>query len=192
MTPRAVLTAGTLLGRFVLALVFAISAVGKISAPGLFRTMVEEYHVLPHVLVTPFAYGLPWIEALLALYLILGLFLRFAGTATALLLIMFIGALAIQIARGTVAHGCGCLPAGGPLASLPMVEWLAGGATIGAFDIIRDIVFLGFAVLVAVGDHTTLSLDGWRTAGIHAQDDDDDLEDGGDTDRLPVLRGGKI
>ena len=191
MNSRALLTGGTLVSRFFLALIFAVSAAGKITAPGLFRTMVEEYHVLPQVLITPFAYGLPWIEALLALYLIVGLFLRFAGVATAVLLLIFIVALGIQIARGTVAHGCGCLPAGGPLSSLPMVQWLAGGATIGLFDIARDIVFMGLAALVVVGDHDTLSLDGWRKGGSSHAEDEDWLDEG-DAERVPLLKGEKI
>src|SRR5579859_2433713 len=172
MNPRTLLTGGTLLARFILGLVFAISAAGKITAPGLFRTTVENYHMLPQAVLSPFAYGLPYVEALLAVYLLLGLFLRFAGMATAAFLLVFTVALGVQIVRGNVNLNCGCLPSGGPLASLPLVQWLAGGATIGWFDVCRDMVFLALAVLVALGDHTTLSLDGWRRAGIDDEDDD--------------------
>src|SRR5437016_5463080 len=150
MPPSRVLTIATLLGRFLLALVFGLSAAGKLTAPGLFRATVEGYHMLPSALVAPFAVALPWIEALAALYLLLGLFLRVAALATGGLLIVFIVALGVQIARGTVSGGCGCLPTSGPLGSLPAVQWLAGGATISLFDVARDVVFLALAALVVV------------------------------------------
>ncbi len=80
MTGRSLLTTGTLLARLVLGLVFALSALGKITAGlGSFNTVVYNYHLLPYDLVKPFSYTLPWIEALVAIYLLVGIFLR--GTA---------------------------------------------------------------------------------------------------------------
>ena len=165
--------------RLVLAAVFALSAIAKLTAPGFFHDSVAAYHLLPTGLVGPFAQALPWVEALIALYLLIGLFLRPTAVATAVLLLVFIVALSISLARGNTAHGCGCLPSTGPLGSLPFVAWLAGGATITPFDVVRDLVFLGLAGIVFWWDRFTLSLDGllFRPSGGYDGDPaDDELE----------------
>jgi uncharacterized membrane protein YphA (DoxX/SURF4 family) len=194
MIPRYMLTFGTLAARLVLVLVFGLSAAGKITTGlGNFSTVVYNYHLLPYDLVKPFAYALPWIEALVALYLLVGLFLRATAAVAAGLLVMFTGALAIELARGNVNFNCGCLPTTGPLANLPLVAWLTGGATIGAFDIVRDLIFLALAVLIMVGDQRTLSLDGWRTRGqVMGEDEggDDDVMDDEAGEPTPRVRGG--
>jgi uncharacterized membrane protein YphA (DoxX/SURF4 family) len=168
-------TGVTLVARLVLGAVFALAALAKITAPGLFRQDVAAYHLLPPAVVGPFALALPWIEALLALYLLVGLFLRPAAVATAALLLVFTGALAISLARGATAHGCGCLPTSGPLGSLPLVTWLAGGTTISAFDVVRDLVFVALSAAIYWGDRDTLSLDGllFGAAPDHRPDDED-------------------
>lgn len=140
-----------LIARLVLGLVFALSALSKITAPGPFRASVAAYHLLPPALVGPFALALPWIEALLALYVLIGLFLRPTAIVMAALLALFTGALALSLASGNTAHGCGCLPASGPLSTLPLVTWLAGGATITAFDVARDLVFILLALAIFLG-----------------------------------------
>jgi hypothetical protein len=71
------------------------------------------------------------------------------------------------------------LPSSGPLGSLPLVAWLAGGATITPFDVVRDLVFLGLAGIVFWWDRFTLSLDGllFRPSGGYDGDHaDDELE----------------
>ena len=172
-------TAATLLARLVLALVFGLAAASKITAPGPFRSDVQSYHLLPAGLVGPFALAVPWIEALITLYLVIGLFLRPTAVVTALLLCVFTGALAISVANGNTSHSCGCLPTSGPLGSLPLVTWLAGGSTIGLFDVLRDVVFIGLTAVIFWGDRQTLSLDGLlfgRASGITEPDLDMDTD----------------
>jgi hypothetical protein len=169
-----------------LALVFGLSAAGKITAGlGTFNTVVYNYHLLPYALVKPFAYTLPWIEALVALYLLVGLFLPTTAVVTGALLVMFTGALGIEISRGNTSFNCGCLPTTGPLASLPGVAWLTGGNTIGTFDVVRDLIFIALAVVIFFGDHRALSLDGWRARG---QSTDDALDEG----RAPLTPSGGL
>jgi uncharacterized membrane protein YphA (DoxX/SURF4 family) len=147
--------------RIVLALVFGLSALSKLAAPGLFEQDVFSYHLLPAALVGPFAFALPWLEAMLAVYLLLGLFTRPTAVATAALLVMFMGALAISLANGNTAHSCGCMNPDGPLGSLPVVQWLSGGASITPFDLVRDAVLLALAGVVFWGDGRFWSVDGW-------------------------------
>lgn len=159
MIPNTLRKAAVLAARLVLGAVFALSAAAKISAPGLFRADVAAYHMLPPALVSPFATALPWIEALLALYIVIGLFPRPTALAAAALLLLFTGVLIVSLARGDTTHSCGCLPTSGLLGSLPLVTWLAGGATITPFDVARDVVFVGLAALIYWGDQQTLSVD---------------------------------
>lgn len=173
-------TALTLLARLLLGVIFAISAISKITAPGAFRADVAAYHLLPPGLVGPFATALPWIEALVALYLLAGLFLRATAVATALLLVVFSGALAIALAQGNTAHNCGCF---GEAGSSPLIAWLAGGSTITPFDVARDLVLILLAAAIYWGDRFTLSLDGILFHPVVAPegdidaDDDDDMMD---------------
>ncbi len=174
-------TGATLAARLLLGIVFALSALTKITAPGIFRSGVASYGLLPPALVGPFAAALPWIEALVALYLFAGLFLRVTAVVTALLLVMFTGALAISLVHGNTGHSCGCLPTSGPLGSLPLVTWLAGGATITPFDVVRDLIFILLAAVIFRGDRATLSLDGLLFKPAPIDDGDDADEEADDT-----------
>jgi len=166
----------TLVARLLLGLVFALSAITKITAPGAFHDSVAAYHLLPHSLITPFATALPWIEALVAIYLLIGLFLRPTAIVTAALLIMFTDAIAISLARGNTGHGCGCFGDSG-IGSLAPVQWLAGGATITPFDVVRDLIFIALAAVVYWGDRYTLSVEGLLFKPVLPLDDETDYDD---------------
>ncbi len=169
----------TLVARLLLGLVFALSAITKITAPGAFHDSVAAYHLLPHQVITPFATALPWIEALVAIYLLVGLFLRPAAIVTAALLIMFTGAIAISLVRGNTGHGCGCFGDSG-IGSLAPVQWLAGGVTITPFDVVRDLVFLALTAVIYWGDRHTLSLEGLLFKPALPLDDETDHDDDND------------
>ncbi len=145
--------------RIALGIIFGLSAVTKLSAPGIFQADVSAYHLLPAGLVGPFALALPWIEAMLALYLLVGLLLRPAAVVTGGLLLFFTAALTLNLLAGNTAHGCGCLQVSGLLATIPILTWLFGGQTIGVFDVVRDLVLTGLAGVVYLGDCSALSLD---------------------------------
>ena len=74
---------------------------------------VSAYDVLPDSLVKPVATLLPWVEIVVGVLLILGLFTRFAGLATMGLMGAFIVGLAQAKARG-LKISCGCFGTGGP------------------------------------------------------------------------------
>ena len=166
----------TLIARLLLGLVFALSAITKITAPGAFHDSVAAYHLLPHGVITPFATALPWIEALVAIYLFAGLFLRPTAIVTAALLVLFTGAIAISLARGNTGHGCGCFGDSG-IGSLAPVQWLAGGATITPFDVVRDLIFIALAAIVYWGDRYTLSVEGLLFKPALPLDDEMDYDD---------------
>jgi uncharacterized membrane protein YphA (DoxX/SURF4 family) len=87
---------------------------------------VDSYDVLPEDAVRILAAVLPWVEIGVAALLILGLFVRFAGLATAGLGVLFIAAMAQAKARG-LEIDCGCFGGGGP------------GQGVTWWDLIRDV-----------------------------------------------------
>jgi uncharacterized membrane protein YphA (DoxX/SURF4 family) len=98
---------------------------------------VDAYEVLPDGAVRIVAAVLPWIEVAVGLLLILGLFVRFAGLATAFLAGTFIVAMAQAKARG-LEIDCGCFGGGGR------------GDGVSWWDIARDVpILLGGLYLVS-------------------------------------------
>ncbi len=108
---------------------------------------VDGYDVLPERLVEPVAVLLPWVEIGVAALLILGLFVRFAGIATAVLSGVFIVGLVQAKVRG-LDISCGCFGGGG-----------VGGGGVTWWDIVRDIPILLGGIYLALRPHGPLQLD---------------------------------
>src|SRR5579872_4973191 len=127
--------------RLILGGIFLIAGLDKVLAPGVFADAVRSYHLLPASLVLPFAYLLPWLELLAAVYLLLGFMTRLAAGATGLMLLTFIVALGRALATGDTNHACGCFGTG----TNPVLAFLSGGDTITWWDLIRDLLLLGMS-----------------------------------------------
>ncbi len=72
-----------------------------------FHSQVTAYDVLPHALVGPFAYALPFVEIAIGVYLAIGLWIRPAAILACVLMVVFIVAQAQAWYRGLVLD-CGC------------------------------------------------------------------------------------
>ncbi|HYT78137.1 MAG TPA: DoxX family protein [Actinomycetota bacterium] len=107
---------------------------------------VDAYRLLPRALVTPVAAALPWVEISFGLFLLVGLFVRFAGAGTAVLTLAFVVALVQAKARG-LAIDCGCFGGGG------------AGAGVGWFDIVRDLPLLFGGLYLVLRPGQRLQLD---------------------------------
>ncbi len=86
---------------------FAAAAVPKILDPPAFAHMIYNYRLLPGSAVNAVALVLPWIEIWVAGALILGFWKRTAAGLAGVLLLVFIGALTVNLARGNPVN-CGC------------------------------------------------------------------------------------
>ena len=93
--------------RLVLGALFIYSAWPKIADPPGFAQMLSNYRLLPDAWVNPMALVLPWLEMVAGISLVAGIMRRGAALWIAVLLVVFIGALSINIARD-VAVDCGC------------------------------------------------------------------------------------
>lgn len=98
---RAVLCGG-------LGLLFLLAAAHKLRAPHVFAAQLTEYRLLPASASLPCAFALALAELALAALLWVPTFSRGAAIGTALLLALYAGAMAVNLARGRYAIDCGC------------------------------------------------------------------------------------
>jgi uncharacterized membrane protein YphA (DoxX/SURF4 family) len=96
-----------LLGRIALGAVFIVAAAPKIADPPGFAHMVSNYLLVPAPAVNFLALFLPWIEMLAGIALVTGLFGRTGARVSAALLVVFLLAIGINLARDHAVQ-CGC------------------------------------------------------------------------------------
>jgi len=108
-----------LIARLVLGGVFLYASVSKIFKPYHFAAAVQAYQLLPPTLVALTTVVIPWMEAVAAGALIIGWQPRSALLVLSALMVVFLAAIAITMARG-LDIDCGC----GLLVERP-VGWLA-------------------------------------------------------------------
>ncbi len=87
--------------------IFVAAAIPKIVDPPSFAHMIYNYRLVPGGAINGMALVLPWIELFSGLALILGAWKRTAAGIVGILLLLFIGALSINLARGNPVN-CGC------------------------------------------------------------------------------------
>ncbi|MFZ0243027.1 MAG: MauE/DoxX family redox-associated membrane protein [Desulfobacterales bacterium] len=103
----------------------------KIVDPQGFAAIIGNYHLLPAVLVNPFAILLPWIEVLCGILLIVGAWVDGSLLIVNALMVVFIAALLSTWVRG-IDVDCGCFSVA---TTRRRTDYLT--------DIIRDAAFLG-------------------------------------------------
>ena len=90
-----------------LGIFFVVAALPKIADPPSFAHMVYNYRIVPGALVNLMGLVMPWLELLCGLALILGIWTGAARTIIGAMLLTFILAISINLARGN-AIDCGC------------------------------------------------------------------------------------
>ena len=147
----------TLAARIAVGLIFVLAGVSKLVAPGTFSATLLAYNVLPVALLRPVSLILPWIEVVVGLYLLAGLFTRAAAWAAIVMLAVFMLAIGQAVLRGISLQDCGCF--GSITAAVPALQYVLGGSSLGPADIVRDAVYALLALLVALGPQTPYSVD---------------------------------
>ena len=127
--------------------VFVAGAIPKLSHPKRFVLTVLEYRVLPPALSWLYAWLVPPLEVLVSLLLLSGTAVRSAAAITALLLLSFITAVSINLARGREID-CGCL---GKVAH----------RKIGWGLLVEDGMLLGAAIVVTVLGRSWVAPEPW-------------------------------
>ncbi|HEX8918125.1 MAG TPA: MauE/DoxX family redox-associated membrane protein [Chloroflexota bacterium] len=158
MAVRTAWAPGLLLAaRLVVGAIFLLAGIDKVLSPGGFADSVRAFHLLPPALVLPFAFVIPWIELLVAVYLITGYLCRFAAAGTIALLAMFIFALGTALVSGDTNHACGCFGTSGD--ANRVLALLEGGSTIGWWDVIRDLIMIGMTIPLVLYGAGSVSVD---------------------------------
>jgi len=135
-------------GRLVLGAVFVVAGALKVPDPAAAVRAVRAYQLLPEPLVATVAFGMPVIEIAIGLALVVGVFVRTAAIASAVLLVVFIAAVSSAWARG-LQIDCGCFGNGGQVAA---------GQTAYPAEIIRDVALLLVALALARWPRSRLAL----------------------------------
>ncbi|HEY2105855.1 MAG TPA: MauE/DoxX family redox-associated membrane protein [Candidatus Binataceae bacterium] len=134
----------------------AASAAMKFADVGQFAAAVENYRILPAMLVGPAAWGIPALEVLAAIGLLFPPARADACLLAAALLAVFTVAIAINLARGRRQIDCGCF---GPALRQTLSGWL----------IARNAILLVAVVAVAAPAQVRpLGLVDFATIGIGA------------------------
>jgi Methylamine utilisation protein MauE len=120
--------------RLMLATVFGLAAFAKLRALDEFIGVVHNYRVLPEVLARPVAYGLPPLEAAIAVGLLIEPTRMLAASGAMVLLLVFGLAMGVNLVRGRVEIDCGCFAA----ALKQRISWSLVG---------RNVVLIGLALL---------------------------------------------
>ncbi|RZT83509.1 methylamine utilization protein MauE [Pseudonocardia sediminis] len=155
LPPRAartdVLSWLVLAGRLVLGGVWIVAGALKVTDLDASVRAVRAYRLLPDPAAQVLGAGLPVVEIVLGVLLVVGLGVRVAGVLSVLLMGAFVVGIASAWARG-LQIDCGCFGSGGALAP--------GESPTYGLELARDGALLAVAVLLT-----------WRPSGRFALDD---------------------
>ncbi len=132
--------------RTVLGAAFLLASVDKVMGPVEFARVVESYKILPEIVISPFSIIVAWVEFIAGILLILGVASRGAAFTTFCLLMMFMVAIGVNLARGATLD-CGCFGA------------VVSDEPLGWSTMLRDVVLAGLAVHVTLMDNGSSWLD---------------------------------
>ncbi|MBG0829581.1 DoxX family membrane protein [Planomonospora sp. ID67723] len=172
--PRSALPWVTTVSRLILAAVLIVAGGGKIGTPVLSVEAVKAYQLLPESLATAVGYGLPILEIVIGVLLVVGLLTRVAGIVSALLMLAFVIGIASAWARG-LRIDCGCFGGGGQLAAGEEPSYL--------IDILRDFGLFALGVIVAWFPPGRLALD--SVLGLTPSQEPDEYDDTEGDDEEP-------
>ena len=146
-----------LAARLLMAGIFIYASIDKIAHPAAFAKDVYNYQILPDALINLTALVLPWLELLLGLCLLAGIWLPGAVLTVNGLLLVFLAALVFNLARGLDVN-CGCFGAGG----------LGPSMSTGGY-LLRDMAFLalgGFLFFSVFRNRFRGTKIGWSRADL--------------------------
>ena len=133
-----------LLSRLILGIIFIYASIDKIIDPAQFSDAIDNYHITPYSLNNLAALIIPWVELIIGLFLLLGVFLNGSSFIAILLLIFFIFIISQALMRG-ININCGCfdLDAANLEDSELRIKMIR--------RIVEDILFLGLAYFINKG-----------------------------------------
>ena len=133
-----------LICRVILGIIFIYASYDKILDPAGFSKNIHNYHVTPIAIENLAALIIPWLELIIGVFLIFGLFLEGTTSIIIALLVFFIIILSQAVFRGIDVH-CGCFTTESDAGITDLrIELIK--------HIFEDIIFLGMAFMVKFKD----------------------------------------
>jgi len=136
--------------RLTLGVVWIVAGAAKVTALDESVRAVRAYRLLPDLAAQIVGAGLPVVEILLGVLLLLGAGVRVSAVLSALLMLAFVIGIGSAWVRG-LRIDCGCFGSGGELA--------AGEQPTYGRELVRDLALLAAAVVVALSPPGPLTLD---------------------------------
>lgn len=122
-----------LIARILIGGILIYASFNKIVDPGGFAKAIANYHLIPFGLENIMAIILPWLELIVGICLIFGIFIDGAAFLVIIMMVVFISAITYAILNGyNIECGCGLKP----------------GELIGIQKIIEDITYLILAWMI--------------------------------------------
>ena len=146
---RNVLAALAVPVRVYLGIVFIAASLYKIAEPHDFAVSIATYDILPLGLVNLMAILLPWIELICGITLITGWWTRASALCILGMMVMFVAAILIALARD-LHMSCGCFTSA------------EAEDEISAATVLRDLAWTAGALFVLLVDDGRFGLDGFR------------------------------
>lgn len=101
-----------IVSRLILGGLFIYASIDKIAHPDQFAEIVYNYKLMPGFTVNLMAIVLPWLEMIAGLFLVLGIWVKDSAGILGALLLVFLVAISINLARG-LDFNCGCFSTAG-------------------------------------------------------------------------------
>ena len=131
--------------RLILGVVFIYASYDKILNPVGFSDNIHNFHLTPAAVENLAALIIPWLELIVGVFLIFGVFLEGSTSITIGLLVFFIIILSQAVLRGIDVH-CGCFKteadAGVTDLRMELIKRIA-----------EDFILLGMAVIIKLKDN---------------------------------------
>ena len=130
--------------RLILGIIFIYASYDKILDPAGFSKNIHNFHITPTAVENLAALIIPWLELIIGVFLIFGLFLEGTTSITIVLLVFFIAILSQAVFRGIDVH-CGCFKSEAD-----------AGVTDLRMELVKrigeDIIYLGMAIIIKFKD----------------------------------------
>ena len=138
-----------LIFRIILGITFIYASYHKILDPLAFSINIHNFHVTPYAVENLAALIIPWLELIVGIFLIIGVFLEGATSITIGLLIFFIIILSQALFRGIDVH-CGCFKTAADAGTTDLrIELIK--------HIVENFVLLGMAFIIKLRKKFLLS-----------------------------------
>ena len=138
-------------GRLVVGGVWIAAGVAKVTDLDASVRAVRAYRLLPEIAAQVIGAGLPLVEILLGILLVVGVGIRASAVVSSVLMAAFVVGIASAWARG-LRIDCGCFGSGGELA--------AGADPTYGWELARDGALLLISLLLVIRPRSRIALDG--------------------------------